>query len=80
MEAVTEEAELTSRTNEKASCLASLMKLVVQLVEMGFLGVAEAKWLAESESALGELELEILRAIAHGAQNILLAENIPADD
>jgi hypothetical protein len=80
MEAVREVAEVTSQTNEKASCLASLMKLVVRLVAMGFLGVAGAKWLAESESALGELDLEMLRAIAHGAQNILLAENIPADD
>jgi hypothetical protein len=76
MEAVTEVVELTSQTNEKVSCVASLMKQVVQLVEMGFLGGAGKKWLAESESALSELDLEMLRAIARGAQNILLAENI----
>jgi hypothetical protein len=64
MEAGTEVVEVRTQTNEKVSCVASLMKQVVQL--------------AESESALVELDLEVLRAIARGAQNILLAEKAPA--
>jgi hypothetical protein len=78
MEAGTEVVEVRTQTNEKVSCVASLMKQVVQLAEMGFLGAAGATWLAESESALVELDLEVLRAIARGAQNILLAEKAPA--
>jgi len=50
------------------------MKQFAQSAEMGFLGVASGKWLVESEGALGDLDLELLKAIARGAQNILLAE------
>jgi hypothetical protein len=74
MEAVTELVEVTSQTNEKASYVALLMKQFGQIAEMGFLGVAGEKWLAESEGALGDLDLEILKSIARGARNILLAE------